>query len=266
MSRPKAERPAARRCRAPGCQKTIPWRDGMKPSAYARLDTCSRVCGVAFGHRRRKHQCELAGCKVNVPRVEGQRESIYRRRRYCTPEHAAEGRASATRTWGGEQRTCSRDGCGVVFTPSTKEQRYHDHPCSVLARGGRVVKERQSKVCACPCQQEFDRPPGVSQEAWGRRRFVDQSHRRRGSYVPATPPEPTPTPKVTATRVPGSSRAGRRKEPRIPHAKPPRQPVTDRSVFGDQAPAALWRPPVPVVERVARVAARPSFGLSRRSA
>lgn len=266
MSRPKAERPDPRPCRAPGCRKRIPWRDGMKPSAYARLDTCSRACGGAFGHRRRlsyktaqPHQCALPSCSSNVARVAGERESVYRRRRYCCDEHRLAGRRAATATWGCEVRVCGRDGCDETFTPSTKEQRYHDHPCSVLARGARVVA-RETKVCVCPCQEVFERPSGISAEAWARRRFVDAEHRARGSYVSTAKPK-----KATATGEPGSSRAGRRKAPRISHAKPARRPDPDRSVFGDAGPAAPWRPPAPVVVRIERSAPRPRFGLSRVS-
>lgn len=224
--------------------------------------TCSTSCAVSLGHTRREgakarqlHRCALDGCREWVPRREGEYEAKYRNRRYHSAECRLKGRGQRrTKTrapWRLKRRRCALDGCPETFLPDREAQRYHSHPCSVAAR--RPRKERETKVCQCPCRETFTRPDRMDNAAWTKRRFIDNAHRARGGWV-----------------QPGDARAGKRRAPspkpsrdRKPKTSPPPEPLP---VFAEPPPPVTWRPPAPTVVRVARVAPRPAFGLTRRRA
>lgn len=205
MAPPKQPRLPSKKCKAPACERRVPWHEGMRPSHYARLDACSPSCGVALGHTRREshrerqlHRCALPGCREWVPRIEGEHEARYRKRRYHADKcrSVAKGRAQSERhrkraAWLAEQRVCALDTCAEKFRPGKAGQRYHRHACSVLARGR--GKPRETKLCTCGCGQMFERPPGVSGEAWARRRYVNAEHRRRAGWLlPSGKPRSAP--------------------------------------------------------------------------
>jgi len=206
-----------------------------------------RAAGVAYSAarasrppRRRppflRHVCAAPRCRRKVPWTFGQDESAYRRVRYCCGEHREAARAAR------------------------------------VAKARAAQEAARERACGCGCGRMF--VPA------GRRKLTatGSCQRRVASRAAAAAKAkaaPKREPSALATGVPGASRAGRRRPPKIVGARapriggnaasdPPMQPR--RSVFPDAAVTAPRRlGQVPVVERRVRTVPRPAFGLSRRA-
>lgn len=253
--RPAGKPAKLQNCARHGCRKRVLWREGDTPESYAARpfhDDACRVAAEAFEWPiEQLRRCALADCDAPVPRGVGEGAAHYARRHHCTVEHrrVAQGRTNTGRRapWRTEVRTCATAGCEETFTPERREQKHHDHECSV--KGRTRGKPREMKVCACPCGVRFERPAGVGKEAWDKRRFASPE-----CYAAWRADRPSP------------AREGRRRAPRV-------VPSRDRKRKA-KPPVAVPEPvrfvPTPVVpvrvEPVHRTTRpRPSFGISRRA-
>jgi len=182
--------------------------------------------------------CAAEGCDEIVPYAPGERPSHYRRRKYHGDACRNYAKAS-NRGYRPAARECARDGCDEQFRPHRGNHRFHSHRCSVLARGPRRPRT-ETKMCACPCRQEFARPGGISADEWGRRKFRDAEHRRRGERKDGVHPLAT---RSAGGAAPGAARAGNRRAPRpVPSRDRLTQTAAAATPVSATVPREVWRP------------------------